>query len=152
MRKRSDALVFERGPEAHAEPAARHPLELEGLVDRHLLRRRDDVQHGVRVVDQHLVELSGVVLEGPRRHRVVHNLWRAQEREHVPGGWRVRIRLPLSDLGLPPKADGFRFDVIATAMSPIAGQNLLRLPRWGVPNNWANAASLVRVKMPPERI
>ncbi len=68
--------------------------------------------------------------------------------ETVPGGWRVRIRLPYAAFSLPHGAVSFRFDVIATVMSPIAGQNLLRLPRWGVPNNWANAASLVRVKIP----
>jgi len=63
------------------------------------------------------------------------------------GGWWARIRLPLSALALEPDAKGFRFDVICTAMSPISGQNLLRLPRWGVPNNWASSANLVRMVM-----
>ena len=57
---------------------------------------------------------------GPPEVRSVQNKpvdpasWRI---DLVPGGWRVRIRLPLADLGLAPGADGFRFDVIATAMS-----------------------------------
>ena len=63
----------------------------------------------------------------------------------MEGGWWARIRLPLSALGLEPDAENFRFDVLCTAMSPISGQNLLRLPCWGVPNNWASSANLVRV-------
>jgi len=65
----------------------------------------------------------------------------------VPGGWRACLRLPLADLGLAPQSKGFRFDVICNVASPVQGQNLLRLPRWGVPNNWANSSSLVRVKI-----
>ncbi|MCY7301377.1 MAG: right-handed parallel beta-helix repeat-containing protein, partial [Ilumatobacteraceae bacterium] len=39
--------------------------------------------------------------------------------ELVPGGWRARMRIPLAELGLPPTAKAFRFDVIVTAMSPV---------------------------------
>ena len=61
------------------------------------------------------------------------------------GGWRARVQVPLAALGIDPASGHFRFDIICNAASPVAGQNFLRLPRWGTSGNFANILGLAKV-------
>ncbi len=63
----------------------------------------------------------------------------------APGGWQADLRLPLAWLGLDEDATRFRFDLICNAASPVAGQNFLKLPRWGSLGNWSNILGLAQV-------
>ena len=65
----------------------------------------------------------------------------------VPGGWRARVQVPLSALRIDPAAAGFRFDIICNAASPVAGQNFLKLARWGSLGNFANILGLAKVEL-----
>ncbi len=70
----------------------------------------------------------------------------------IPGGWRARVQVPLSVLRVDPAAAGFRFDIICNAASPIAGQNFLKLARWGSLGNFANSLGLAKVELRCARV
>lgn len=65
----------------------------------------------------------------------------------VDGGWRARVQVPLAALGIDPAAQVFRFDIICNATSPIAGQNSLRLARWGSTGNFNDIFGLAKIEV-----
>ncbi|MFZ4484216.1 MAG: right-handed parallel beta-helix repeat-containing protein [Chthoniobacterales bacterium] len=72
----------------------------------------------------------------------------SQEWDVVPvdGGWRARVRLPFSAMGIHPDAKSFRFDLICNVDSPVAGQNRLNIAKWGtVANNLNDLLGLAQV-------
>jgi len=60
-------------------------------------------------------------------------------------GWTWKLSLPLDLPGLPPSPTRFRFDLICNANSPVAGENLLRLPVWGTLADNQDAGFLAEV-------
>jgi hypothetical protein len=65
--------------------------------------------------------------------------------ERSERGWRFSLLIPLAAAGIAADAAVFRFDFICNATSPIAGQNLIRLPKWGSIANHSNGNALARV-------
>lgn len=59
-------------------------------------------------------------------------------------GWAFTLALPLAAQGVAMPAKVFRFDLICNTNSPVAGQNLLHLPVWGMANDHADARLLAR--------
>jgi hypothetical protein len=67
--------------------------------------------------------------------------------ERSERGWRFSLLIPLAAAGIAADAAVFRFDFICNATSPIAGQNLIRLPKWGSIANHSNGNALARVRV-----
>jgi len=65
--------------------------------------------------------------------------------ETVPGGWRARVQVPLSAMGIDAAAALFRFDIICNATSPVAGEKFVRVARWGSPSNYSDILGLALV-------
>ena len=65
-------------------------------------------------------------------------------------GWAFELGMPLGTLDIISPAGIFRFDIICNVKSPVAGQNLLRLPVWGMIFNHADANRLARFTITPQ--
>jgi len=65
--------------------------------------------------------------------------------EAVEGGWHARLRIDLASVDIANDAKRFRFDLICNAASPVAGQNFLKLARWGSLGNFSNTLGLARI-------
>jgi len=60
-------------------------------------------------------------------------------------GWALELGIPLGAAGIESPVRAFRFDLICNVNSPVAGQNLLHLPVWGMTSNHTDAGLLARV-------
>ena len=67
----------------------------------------------------------------------------------TPEGWSFEMAIPLGPLGIATPVQAFRFDLICNMTSPVAGQNLLHLPVWGMGSNHTDAGLLARVTVAP---
>jgi arylsulfatase A-like enzyme len=67
--------------------------------------------------------------------------------ETVPGGWRARVQVPLSAMGIDAAAAQFRFDILCNANSPVTGKKFVRLARWGSTSNHIDILGLAKVEL-----